>query len=111
MTCGQIAKHISCEKQEAEYEEPSSPSFNPGFVTTIMMIAGLLIQTSSSALARTHSEHEVYFGETHLHTSSSLNSYLGFVNTITRPEEFYNYSPRSTHDAPGRLHGEDHEAT
>ena len=56
------------------------------------LIAGLLIQTGATAFAQTHSEREAYFGETHVHTSWSLDSYLGFGNTIAGPEEFYKYS-------------------
>ena len=63
-----------------------------GCVTATMLLAGLLIQTGSPAYAQTHPEREAYFGETHVHTSWSLDSYLAFGNTIAGPEEFYKYS-------------------
>jgi len=61
-------------------------------VITAMLVAGLLIHTGTSAFAQTQPEREAYFGETHVHTSWSLDSYLGFGNTIAGPEEFYKYS-------------------
>jgi len=63
-----------------------------GCVAAIMLVAGLLIQTGAPAFAQKQPEREAYFGETHVHTSWSLDSYLAFGNTIAGPEEFYKYS-------------------
>ena len=63
-----------------------------GCVTATMLVTGLLIQMGSPVFAQKHPEREAYFGETHVHTSWSLDSYLGFGNTIAGPEEFYKYS-------------------
>ena len=63
-----------------------------GSTITTLLLAGLLIQTGQEAFAQPAPEREAYFGETHVHTSWSLDSYLGFGNTIAGPEEFYKYS-------------------
>jgi hypothetical protein len=64
-------------------------------------MAGLLIQANLLAFAQMHPEREAYFGETHVHTSWSLDSYLGFGNTIAGPEEFYKYSMGQPITHPG----------
>lgn len=66
--------------------------FHRTIITIMVMMVGLFIQTGLPAIAQTHPEREAYFGETHVHTSWSLDSYLGFGNTIAGPEEFYKYS-------------------
>ena len=63
-----------------------------GCVTATVFLIGLLIQTGSPTYAQKNPEREAYFGETHVHTSWSLDSYLAFNNTLAGPEEFYKYS-------------------
>jgi hypothetical protein len=63
-----------------------------GCVRTTILMAGLLSQTAQPAFAEKYPEREAYFGETHVHTSWSLDSYLAFGNTVAGPEEFYKYS-------------------
>lgn len=65
---------------------------NLGSTIRTLLLAGLLIQAGQAAFAQQAPEREAYFGETHVHTSWSLDSYLGFGNTIAGPEEFYKYS-------------------
>ena len=77
---------------EADMKNRAPNRLHLGCVTTTMLVNGLLIQTGSPTFAQKHPEREAYFGETHVHTSWSLDSYLGFGNTIAGPEEFYKYS-------------------
>jgi hypothetical protein len=59
-------------------------------IATAMAVAALTI--SRPAFAQKYPEREAYFGETHVHTSWSLDSYLGFGNALAGPEEFYKYA-------------------
>lgn len=52
---------------------------------------GILL-TTAPAHSQTYPEREAFFGETHVHTSWSLDSYLGFGNTFAGPDAFYEYS-------------------
>lgn len=56
------------------------------------LVAALLIETASPTFAQKNLTREAYFGETHVHTSWSLDAYLGFGDTVAGPEEFYKYS-------------------
>ena len=56
---------------------------------------------SVPAFAQTYPNREAYFGETHVHTSWSLDSYLAFGNTLAGPEEFYRYSQGQPVTHPG----------
>jgi hypothetical protein len=56
----------------------------------VMVVAALTM--GEPAFAQQHPEREAYFGETHVHTSWSLDAYLGFDNTLAGPEDFYKYS-------------------
>lgn len=53
-------------------------------------VAGLAITSSAAA-----QERNVYFGQTHLHTSWSLDAYI-LGNTVTGPEEAYQYATGQT---------------
>ena len=59
-------------------------------VVVVMAVAALTMGVP--AFAQKYPEREAYFGETHVHSSWSLDSYLAFGNTIAGPEEFYKYS-------------------
>ena len=72
-----------------------------GYVTAATLVAGLLIQTGAPTYAQNHPEREAYFGETHVHSSCSLDSYLAFGNTTAGPEEFYKYSLGQPVTRPG----------
>lgn len=62
---------------------------------------GLFSLTSAPVVAAGNPDREAYFGETHVHTSWSLDSYLGFGNTLAGPEEFYKYSLGHSITHPG----------
>jgi len=55
-----------------------------------------LVSAPGSAAAESagapNPQRNAYFGETHVHTSWSLDSFLGFGVTLGGPEEFYKYS-------------------
>ena len=52
---------------------------------------------------------DVFFGETHLHTSWSFDAYV-FGNTLTGPEEAYQFAIGKPIRHPGGLHGSDQAA-
>jgi hypothetical protein len=56
----------------------------------------LAIAVATSAVAVENPDREPYFGETHVHTSWSLDSYLGFANTLSGPDQFYEYAKGRT---------------
>jgi len=63
----------------------------------LAMAAGAtLVAAPGSAAAASagapNPQRNAYFGETHVHTSWSLDSYLGFGVTMGGPEEFYRYA-------------------
>jgi hypothetical protein len=61
-------------------------------VTSSSLALILAMLTSASALAQEKNpERNVYYGETHLHTSWSFDAYA-FGDTQTGPEEFYQYA-------------------
>src|SRR5882724_13620007 len=65
-------------------------SVNPVHVAAALLI-GLLSLTALPALAQTRNpDREAYFGETLVHTSSSLDAWL-FGNRITDPGDAYKY--------------------
>jgi hypothetical protein len=51
----------------------------------------LALALSPPALAQNDSERQVFFGEQHVHTSWSFDAFA-FGNTLTDPEEFYQYA-------------------
>jgi hypothetical protein len=57
-----------------------------------MVGAMVALASAAPATAESNPEREAYFGETHVHSSWSLDSYLAFGNTIAGPEQFYEYS-------------------
>src|SRR5574342_158822 len=59
--------------------------------TTAVLVVGLLGQTAAPALAQMKNpDREVYFGETHVHTSWSLDAF-SIGNTVTTPGDAYKY--------------------
>ena len=49
------------------------------------------ILATSPSFAQGYPERNVYFGETHVHTSWSFDAYV-FGNTLTGPEDAYKYA-------------------
>ena len=56
-----------------------------------------------------NSERNVYFGETHVHTSWSFDAYV-FGNTKAGPEDAYKFAMGRPYRPSGRLQSEDHPA-
>ena len=61
---------------------------------------GVGVLGASPAFAQGNSERNVYFGQTHVHTSWSFDAYV-FGNTITGPEEAYKYALGQSIKHPG----------
>jgi hypothetical protein len=61
-----------------------------GFAMTALVF-GLGILAASPSFAQGTPERNVYFGQTHVHTSWSFDAYV-FGNTVTGPEEAYKYA-------------------
>ncbi len=61
-----------------------------GFMTTVLGL-GLGALAVSPTFAQGNPERNVYFGQTHVHTSWSFDAYV-FGNTVTGPEEAYKYA-------------------
>ena len=61
-----------------------------GFATAVLGF-GLGIFAASPSIAQGNPERNVYFGQTHVHTSWSFDAYV-FGNTVTGPEEAYKYA-------------------
>ena len=53
--------------------------------------AVLLSSVLTPALAQGNPQRDVYFGETHVHTSWSFDAYV-FGNSMTGPEDAYKYA-------------------
>src|SRR5215471_17731455 len=69
-------------------------------ITAATLVAGLLGWLAVPALAQTRNpEREAYFGETHIHTSWSLDAWL-FGNRLTDPGDAYKYFKGQTIKAP-----------
>ena len=65
-------------------------SFRCGFAIAVLGFgAGVL--GASPAFAQGNPERNVYFGQTHVHTSWSFDAYV-FGTTMTGPEEAYKYA-------------------
>jgi hypothetical protein len=64
------------------------------------VIAGLLSFGPLQAFAQKNPERNVYYGETHLHTSWSFDAFA-FGNTIAGPETFYQYALGKSVPHPG----------
>jgi hypothetical protein len=61
-----------------------------GFAMTMLGL-GVGILAASQSFAQANPERNVYFGQTHVHTSWSFDAYV-FGNTVTGPEEAYKYA-------------------
>ena len=61
-----------------------------GFATTVIGF-GVGILVASPSFAQGNPERNVYFGQTHVHTSWSFDAYV-FGNTVTGPEDAYKYA-------------------
>lgn len=60
--------------------------------TNIFFTSAILALSATSVVAQ---ERHAYFGQTHLHTSWSLDAYI-IGNTVTGPEEAYQYAMGQT---------------
>ncbi len=60
-------------------------------VSAVLLGAGLVILTAAPAFAQEVPQRDVFFGETHVHTSWSFDAYI-FGNTLTGPEDAYKYA-------------------
>ena len=65
---------------------------NPNFLKqcAVILCAAFSLTTASS-FAAPNPEKDVFFGETHVHTSWSFDAYT-FGNTLTGPEDAYKYA-------------------
>jgi Protein of unknown function (DUF3604). len=57
----------------------------------ILALAATILPTISSSLAGPNPDRDCFFGQTHVHTSWSLDAYV-IGNTVTGPEEAYQYA-------------------
>src|SRR5689334_1561934 len=60
-------------------------------LTIAGLASGVTVLTALPVFAQGNPERNVYFGQTHVHTSWSFDAYV-FGNTITGPEEAYQYA-------------------
>jgi hypothetical protein len=60
-------------------------------LSTALVGAALIGMSPSLVFAQESPEREVFFGQTHVHTSWSFDAYI-FGNTLTGPEEAYKYA-------------------
>jgi hypothetical protein len=60
-------------------------------VVPLVFAAGLLSLTVAPACAQEIPQRDVFFGQTHVHTSWSLDAYI-IGNTVTGPEDAYKYA-------------------
>ena len=60
-------------------------------VSAVLLGAGLVILTAAPAFAQEVPQRDVFFGETHVHTSWSFDAYI-FGNHLTGPAEAYGYA-------------------
>jgi hypothetical protein len=76
-------------------------------IWTFALVAAVTI--TSARAQEANPERNAYFGQTHLHTSWSLDAYI-LGNTVTGPAEAYQYAT-GTAIKPRWLHGADQNAT
>ncbi len=70
--------------------------FDLRLATAAALVVGLLGWLAAPALAQTRNpDREAYFGETHLHTSWSVDAWI-FGNRITGPDDAYKYAQGQT---------------
>ena len=74
-----------------------------------MLLGAGICGSSLLAHAQKNPQRDVFFGETHVHTSWSFDAYI-FGNTLTGPEEAYQYALGQANQAPCGLHGADQAA-
>ena len=60
-------------------------------LATTALAFGMTVLTASPSFAQGNPERNVYFGQTHVHTSWSFDAYV-FGNTVTGPEDAYKYA-------------------
>jgi hypothetical protein len=65
-------------------------SIRCGLATTAVAL-GMTVLTALPVFAQGNPERNVYFGQTHVHTSWSFDAYV-FGNTVTGPEDAYKYA-------------------
>lgn len=74
---------------------------SPSIVALLMLIHFCANIASANSPTSPNPERNAYFGETHVHTAWSLDSYLGFGVTHGGPEDFYRYSTGQPVAHPG----------
>jgi len=65
------------------------------FLATAAICSGWIFISAGAALAQPNPERNAYFGETHLHTTWSLDAWI-FGNKITGPADAYKYAKGET---------------
>src|SRR6202048_2534137 len=65
----------------------------------VVCASALLLGSGSPAFAQSNPLRDAYFGETHVHTSWSLDAWL-FGNRVTGPDDAYKYFKGETIKAP-----------
>ena len=68
-------------------------------VMRALLGAGLVILTAAPTFAQETPQRDVFFGETHVHTSWSFDAYI-FGNHITSPADAYKYALGEPIDHP-----------
>ena len=77
--------------KEADMKKRAFMYFQLSSVTAVLLGAALMIVMASQGLAQQRNpERNAYFGETHVHTSWSLDAF-SIGNTITNPGDAYKY--------------------
>ena len=84
---------------------PGAPA-KPAMAAPAKPSAGAATKAAAATPVKSNPLREAYFGQTHSHTSWSMDAYI-IGNHLTGPEEAYKYSHGQAGQAPGRLRGED----
>jgi hypothetical protein len=83
--------HAAGAAQKFDMTKGASMRFRRRRVGGALLGGGLVILTAALAFAQEVPQREVFFGETHVHTSWSFDAYI-FGNTKTGPADAYHYA-------------------
>jgi len=86
-------------EQEVDMKQDGVRRFQLRRVSAVLLGAGLVILTAAPAFAQEVPQRDVFFGETHVHTSWSFDAYI-FGNTKTGPADAYRYAIGEPIDHP-----------